>query len=200
MRVLLLCHGFNSLSQRLFTALREDGHEVAVELDIADAVTLEALRLWRPDVLIAPYLKRRLPPAVWQALPCWIVHPGPPGDRGPAALDWAVQDGETTWGVTVLQADGEYDAGPVLAHATFATRADRPKSSWYRQEVAAAAVAAVREAITRHGGGGHGSSASASPLASAPAPALAPARHRAACLPQSVPRWLQALHHAGYRW
>ena len=25
---------------------------------------------------------RRLPAAVWQRLPCWVVHPGPPGGSG----------------------------------------------------------------------------------------------------------------------
>ena len=34
MRILLLCHSFNSLTQRLHVALREAGHEVAVEFDV----------------------------------------------------------------------------------------------------------------------------------------------------------------------
>ena len=43
LRILLLCHSFNSLSQRLFCELRALGHEVSVELDIADRVTEEAI-------------------------------------------------------------------------------------------------------------------------------------------------------------
>ena len=36
MRILLLVHGFNSLSQRLFVELHRDGHELSVEFDIHD--------------------------------------------------------------------------------------------------------------------------------------------------------------------
>ena len=93
MRILLLTHAFNGLAQRLFVALREQGHEVSVELDIADAVTEEAVALWNPDVVIAPFLKRRIPESVWSRRLCLVVHPGPPGDRGPAALDWALLQG-----------------------------------------------------------------------------------------------------------
>ena len=42
MRILLLCHSFNSLSQRLFAVLKAGGHELSVELDISDSVTEEA--------------------------------------------------------------------------------------------------------------------------------------------------------------
>ena len=49
MRILLLTHSFNGLAQRLFCALRADGHAVSVEFDIADSVTEEAVALWRPD-------------------------------------------------------------------------------------------------------------------------------------------------------
>jgi len=150
MRILLLAHSFNGLTQRLFCALREDGHAVSVEFDITDSVTEEAVALWQPDLVLAPYLKRRIPASVWQRVPCLVVHPGPPGDRGPASLDWALLDDAREWGVTVLQADGDYDAGAVWAAAGFAMRA-APKSSLYRREVGQAAVAAVREAIGRGG-------------------------------------------------
>jgi putative two-component system hydrogenase maturation factor HypX/HoxX len=148
MRILLLCHAFNSLSQRLHTVLREAGHEVSVELDIADVVTEQAVRDWAPDLVLAPFLKRRIPESVWRCVPCWIVHPGPPGDGGPNALDWAVWRAVPEWGVTVLQADGDYDAGPVLAHASFKMRA-ATKASLYRHEVIGAAVQAVQEAVQR---------------------------------------------------
>jgi len=149
MRLLLLTHAFNSLAQRLFVELRADGHEVSVELDIADAVTEEAVALWQPDVVIAPFLKRRIPESVWSQRQCLVVHPGPPGDRGPSALDWAVLGGEREWGVTVLQATGDYDAGPVWASRAFAMREGATKSSLYRHEVVEAAVDAVREAIAK---------------------------------------------------
>ena len=56
-RILLLCHSFNSLTQRLHVELRERGHEVAVEFDIHDSITEEAVVLFQPDLVIAPFLK-----------------------------------------------------------------------------------------------------------------------------------------------
>lgn len=146
MRILLLSHSFNSLTQRLHVELRERGHEVSVELDIHADVTRESVTLHRPDLVIAPFLKRAIPDDVWRKVCCLVVHPGPPGDRGPAALDWAILEGATEWGVTVLQADGEFDAGPVWAFRTFPMRR-APKSSIYRNEVTSCAVESVLEAI-----------------------------------------------------
>ncbi|TSE31022.1 putative enoyl-CoA hydratase echA12 [Tepidimonas thermarum] len=152
LRILLLCHSFNSLSQRLFAELRARGHTLSVELDIADSVTEEAVQEFAPDLVLAPFLKRRIPSSVWQRVPCFVVHPGPPGDQGPSALDWAVRDRLLRWGVTVLQADGEYDAGPVWAHASFDMR-PASKGSLYRREVTQAALQATLEAVARFAAG-----------------------------------------------
>jgi putative two-component system hydrogenase maturation factor HypX/HoxX len=148
MKVLFLTHAFNSLAQRLFVELAAAGHEVAVEFDVNDAVTREAVSLAKPDVIVAPFLKRAIAEDIWARIPCLIVHPGVPGDRGPSSLDWAIQDGEREWGVTVLQAVEEMDAGPVWAHASFPMRL-APKSSLYRREVTQAAVACVLEAMEK---------------------------------------------------
>jgi putative two-component system hydrogenase maturation factor HypX/HoxX len=152
MRLLFITHSFNSLSQRLYGELRRLGHDISVEFDIADSVTEEAVALYQPDVVLAPFLKRAIPSSVWSAVPCLVVHPGVPGDRGPAALDRAILRGDTHWGVTVLQAEAEMDAGPVWASATFAMRA-ASKASLYRKEVTEAAVLAVRQALERLAGG-----------------------------------------------
>lgn len=149
MRILLLTHTFNGLAQRLFVALREAGHSVSVELDIADAVTEETVALWNPDVVLAPYLKRRIPESVWSQRLCLVVHPGPPGDRGPSALDWALLQGRREWGVTVLQAVHEFDAGPVWAWRPFAVPGGITKAGLYRRGVCEAAVPAVMEALAR---------------------------------------------------
>ncbi len=148
MRILLLVHAFNSLAQRLYVELAQDGHELSVELDIHDRVTSEAVELWRPDLILAPFLKRAIPAALWQRHRCLIVHPGPPGDRGPSALDWAILRGANYWGVTVLQAEAELDSGPVWGSAAFPMRCAR-KSSLYRNEVTEGAVSALRAALGR---------------------------------------------------
>ena len=113
-------------------------------------------------MIVAPFLKRAIPESVWRQTPCLVVHPGIVGDRGPSALDWAIMNGEREWGVTVLQADAELDAGPVWASETFVMR-DAPKSSLYRHEVTAAAVRAVLAAVQRF-------AASAQPLPATEAP------------------------------
>jgi len=148
MRILLLTHAFNSLTQRLGAELRQRGHEVSVEFDISDSVTEEACALFAPDLIVAPYLRRAIPESVWSHYLCLIVHPGVPGDRGPSALDWALDAGRQEWGVTVLQAEAEMDGGPVWASANFCLRAAK-KASVYRHEVTQAATQAVLQAVER---------------------------------------------------
>jgi putative two-component system hydrogenase maturation factor HypX/HoxX len=148
MRILFLTRSFNSLTQRLYVALTERGHEVSIEYDIADSVAEEAVEAFAPDLIIAPFLKRALPESIWRHHICLIVHPGIVGDRGPSALDWAIINGEREWGVTVLQATAELDAGPIWAGATFPMRA-ACKSSLYRNEVTDAAERAVLLAVER---------------------------------------------------
>jgi putative two-component system hydrogenase maturation factor HypX/HoxX len=153
MRILLLAHAFNSLTQRLYVELAEAGHEVSIEFDVNDRVTGEAVALFRPDLVVAPFLKRRIAESVWRAHRCIVVHPGIEGDRGPSALDWAIMDGEAAWGVTALEANGEMDAGDVWASVDFPMR-DAAKGSLYRNEVTAAAVAAIRSTLERIAAGG----------------------------------------------
>ena len=153
MRILILCHAFNSLAQRLHVELAERGHTLSLEFDINDSVTREAVGLFGPDVVLAPFLKRAIPEDVWRRVPCLIVHPGPLGDRGPSALDWAVLEGAERWGVTLLQANAEMDAGDVWRSIPFDTR-EAAKASLYRQEVTEAAVEAVLDALERLEAGG----------------------------------------------
>lgn len=148
MKILFLTHSFNSLTQRLYAELTALGHDVSVEFDIADAVSEEAVALWRPDLILAPCLKRAIPESIWKKHLCWIVHPGIVGDRGPSALDWAITNNEPEWGVTLLQAEAEMDAGPVWATATFPLRRAK-KASLYRQEVTEAALHAVKGALAK---------------------------------------------------
>jgi len=98
MKILFLTHAFNSLAQRLFLELAARGHDVAIEFDVNDEVTREAVALAKPDLVIAPFLKRAIPWEVWARVPCFVVHPGIPGDRGPSALDWAILEDEPDWG------------------------------------------------------------------------------------------------------
>ncbi len=151
-RILLLTHAFNSLSQRLWAELTERGHELSIEFDIADSVAEEAVALFQPELIIAPYLRRAIPESIWATHVCLILHPGPPGDGGPSALDWAISNGVSEWGVTIVQAEAQMDAGPVWAHASFPMRA-ASKASLYRHEVTDAGVHALLEAVEKFAAG-----------------------------------------------
>ncbi len=152
MRILLVASGYNSLTQRVHVELADLGHEVSVELALGDDVLRDGVRRFDPDLVIGPMLTAAIPADIWSVYPCFIVHPGPRGDRGPSSLDWAIMGGAARWGVTVLQANAEMDAGDIWASAEF-TMPGCSKSSAYRSEVADAAVQAVLLAVARFAAG-----------------------------------------------
>ncbi|SEF16766.1 hydrogenase maturation protein [Streptomyces sp. Ag109_O5-10] len=155
MDILLVASAFNSLSQRVCAELSDLGHRVDVVLagQGPDAVR-RAVRDRHPELIIAPMLKTALPTDVWQQHTCLIVHPGPPGDRGPSALDWAIAGEAAEWGVTVLQAEAAMDAGAVWASETFPVT-PVGKSDLYRNEAADAALTAVHRAVRRYADGSY---------------------------------------------
>ncbi len=152
MRILLVTSAYNSMTQRAHAELVDRGHEVSVELALGDEVMREGVRRFNPDLVIAPMLTTAIPADIWSSWPCFVIHPGPKGDRGPSSLDWAIMSGARRWGVTVLQANAEMDAGDIWASAEF-TMPGCSKSSVYRTEVADAALQAVLLAVTRFASG-----------------------------------------------
>ncbi|MFF8594640.1 enoyl-CoA hydratase-related protein [Streptomyces sp. NPDC015220] len=155
MDILLVASAFNSLTQRVYAELSDHGHRVDVVLAShgADAVRA-AVAGTRPELVVAPMLRTALPEDLWREHTCLVVHPGPPGDRGPSSLDWAITDRATHWGVTVLQAEAAMDAGDIWAATPFET-APVGKSDLYRNEASDAAVAAVLLAVRRYAEGSY---------------------------------------------
>ncbi|NUR00557.1 MAG: hydrogenase maturation protein [Streptomyces sp.] len=153
MDILLVASAFNSLCQRVYAELSDEGHRVDVVLAAHGAEAIRtAVHETRPELIIAPMLKTALPEDIWQEHTCLIVHPGPPGDRGPSSLDWAIAEGALHWGVTVLQAEAAMDAGAVWAAESFPVP-PVGKSNLYRGEASDAAAAAVRLAVRRFADG-----------------------------------------------
>ena len=148
MQILFLVSAHNSLSQRAWIALTDLGHEVAVAVVDSAAEMETAVRVHAPDLVVCPFLKTLIPESIWRRHRCLIVHPGPRGDRGPSSLDWAIELDKPDWGVTVLQAIEDVDAGEVWATCKFGMR-KAAKSSLYRHEVRRAAIEAVLDAIDR---------------------------------------------------
>ncbi|KAI5456126.1 hydrogenase maturation factor hoxX [Mariannaea sp. PMI_226] len=171
MKILFLCTAHNSLSQRLYLALAES-HTITIEYALSSSTMIDATTLYQPDLIICPFLTTRVPRQVHRQFLTLIVHPGPPGDVGPSALDWLLMgddgseddpgellrtqplsaSGRQYWGVTVLQAIEELDAGPVWAFEQFPVHIDDPqltKSTLYRGAVTRAAVTAILAAVER---------------------------------------------------
>jgi putative two-component system protein, hydrogenase maturation factor HypX/HoxX len=148
LRVLFLTSAHNSLSQRAHIALTERGHEVAVAVVDSAAAMETAVARHRPELIVCPMLKKLIPESIWRRHRCLIVHPGPRGDRGASSLDWAVELGMDDWGVTVLEANGDFDAGDIWASRAFRMR-EVGKTSLYRHEVRRAAIEALEEAIDK---------------------------------------------------
>ncbi|KAK6434678.1 hypothetical protein LTR95_009134 [Oleoguttula sp. CCFEE 5521] len=173
MKILFLCTAHNSLSQRLQLTLSRS-HHVTIEYALSDQVMIDAVALAQPDLVLCPFLTTIVPKAVYERVLTLIVHPGPPGDVGPSALDWLLMGddgsvdnadellrkldqepctaGRGWWGVTVLQAIEDFDAGPVWAYQQFPINIDEPgltKSALYRGSVSRAALIACEAAVTR---------------------------------------------------
>ncbi|WP_051906730.1 hemerythrin domain-containing protein [Methylomarinum vadi] len=148
MRILLVSSAFSGLTQRFYTELKEAGYTVSVELHSGDSEQLmEGVALFKPDLIICPFLTHRIPNMLFESTTCLIVHPGIKGDRGPSSLDWAIQNGVGEWGVTLLEAREEMDAGDIWTSKTFPMRL-ASKSSIFNREVTQAAIDCLWEALT----------------------------------------------------
>ncbi|MDW3209621.1 MAG: formyltransferase family protein [Reichenbachiella sp.] len=146
MRILFLVTSHNGLSQRLYCELVSDNQEVQIHVLDTDEQTISVVEDYLPDLIIAPFLKAAIPKLIWEKYVCLIVHPGIVGDRGPSALDWAIMRKEAIWGVTILQAAEDMDAGDIWASEEFEMR-NATKSNLYRHEVTQAASSAIKKAI-----------------------------------------------------
>lgn len=143
MTILLLISSFNSLSQRVYCELKELKHEVEVCLSQQEDLQ-EEIDAINPDIIFCPYLKEYLPKSIYEAYPTFIVHPGIIGDRGHQSLDHAINDEKEQWGVVILKANENLDAGDIYASCNFTMR-QTTKGSLYRNEVCDATSYALKE-------------------------------------------------------
>ncbi len=147
-RILFIVSAFNGLSQHAYVELESRGHDVSVELALNDSIVKEAVARYKPQIILCPFLKEKVPDDIWRKETCIIIHPGIKGDRGPSSLDWAITQNVATWGVTALEAAEEMDAGSIWATANFPMRLSS-KASIYRQEVTEAAVKVILETVEK---------------------------------------------------
>ncbi|WP_167476516.1 enoyl-CoA hydratase-related protein [Nocardia arthritidis] len=148
--ILLLSDAENGLTKRIALALRRAGHSVRTAV-VNDGTDMHAaVRESVPDLILCPYLTKRIPQAIYDRIPTVVIHPGPVGDRGGSSLDWAISRAESIGGVTALGAVAELDAGPIWAWRTF-TLPEARKSDIYNSVVADAAVECALETAGKVG-------------------------------------------------
>lgn len=144
MKILLLCTAFNSQTQAIYTWLKDRGDKVSVSYAISEIQMLEEIEDFSPELILCPFLKAYLPSTIYKNYPTYIFHPGPRGDRGPNALEYALQSHSKKWGVVIFRANEHYDGGDIYAEQDFNVR-DTYKASLYRQEIAQASVHALEQ-------------------------------------------------------
>lgn len=148
MKILLIVTIFNSLTSKVFCKLKDLGHIVSVKYALNNQKMIEEIELFKPDLIISPFLKKILPSQIWKNTPTIIIHPGIVGDRGGSAIDWAVLKDLDTWGVTALQANAVVDGGDIWASREF-TMPKRSKAFIYRNLVSEATLEIVDEILEK---------------------------------------------------
>ncbi|WP_028864781.1 formyltransferase family protein [Psychromonas aquimarina] len=144
-KCLFLCTAFNGLSQKFWVNFSPLFKESRLMVGIDPA----AVQVFQPDLIICPFLDNYIPEQIWSSTPCFIVHPGPPDEAGPSALNWAILEGRTNWSVCIIQANEQWDAGPVWAQAEFKLPT-ASLSSIYRQQISDLAVQILPLALTHY--------------------------------------------------
>ncbi|UFH60777.1 formyltransferase family protein [Sulfurovum mangrovi] len=147
MKILLMCSVFNSLTQAVYTVLIDKGHQVSVAYAISEVQMLTEIEDFEPEFILCPFLKRYLPESIYDNYPTFIVHPGPIGDRGPNALEYALQNHTKEWGVVIVKANKLYDGGDIYAQKNFKVR-ETSKASLYRQEIVRTTLQALEAFFT----------------------------------------------------
>ncbi|CAM6127452.1 unnamed protein product [Calypogeia fissa] len=156
-KVLLFSDANNCMTQRTWLELTGLDLEVYTHFYTDANAMILAAQAIKPDLIVCPFLTKRIPPEIYEnrSVPCLIIHPGPEGDRGMSALDWALLRDEPEWGVTLLQAEKEMDTGAIWSTHNFAVdKLHLPtKSSLYRRECVEAAMKGLHDVLAMIAGG-----------------------------------------------
>jgi len=94
-----------------------NGLPVFQPVKVRSGELLEQLRVWAPDLIVVVAYGRILPRPVLELPPLGSlnVHASLlPKYRGAAPIQWAILNGDTTSGITIMQMTEELDAGDIL--------------------------------------------------------------------------------------
>ncbi|CAM4912645.1 unnamed protein product [Rotaria socialis] len=152
LRILFLTNAHNFMSQAAYLMLKGMGHTVMIELALSSEQMEQVATELKPDFIICPFLTKVVPESLYTKFKTLIVHPGIVGDRGMHSIDWALLEQKAEWGVTVVEAAKEMDAGPIYGTQNFPLDtllpAELTKSKIYRNHAVPAALKAIHQAIT----------------------------------------------------
>ncbi|CAG8732023.1 1703_t:CDS:2, partial [Gigaspora rosea] len=149
LNLLLFSSTYNNMTQRLMNELIRIGHKVTFQIADSDDAMRHAFAQNKPDLIICPTLMKAIPEDIYTKVKCLIVHPGIKGDRGPSSLDWVIIDKKDEWGVTVLEADKEMDAGAIWASENFLVPKVTTKTHLYNSHVINTASKLVLECVEK---------------------------------------------------
>ena len=111
------------------------------------SAVIEELAAFQPDIIVVVAYGNILPPRVLALPPygCVNLHASLlPKYRGPAPLNWALIQGETESGYTIIQMDENVDTGPMLAREAFDVPPDEDAISLGQRMAALGAQGMVR--------------------------------------------------------
>ncbi|MCF6205618.1 MAG: enoyl-CoA hydratase-related protein [Sulfurovum sp.] len=119
--------------------MRDRGYTVDVTY-AGSRKSKEEIEVFDPDMILSPYLIHKVPKAIYERYPTYILHPGPIGDRGAYSLENMVCKAKDGWGAVILKANDVWDGGDIYFEERFGVDAttSRPKASFYRNEIKAA--------------------------------------------------------------
>ena len=123
---------------------------------LRDAAALDAVRRLSPDLVVVAAYGKILPEALLQipAYGCINVHSSLlPAYRGAAPINWAILNGETRTGVTIMYMAKELDAGDIILQTSVEIGADEDALS-LTNRLAELGAAALLKAVAAFEAGG----------------------------------------------
>ena len=129
--------------------VRGTGIEVYSPQSINTQEALEHLRRWKPDLIVVLAYGQILKSSILEVakLGCINVHTSLlPAYRGAAPIQWAIANGESSTGVTIMQMDEGMDTGDIILQRMVTIDSD-DTAGFLHDRLAVAGAELLREAI-----------------------------------------------------
>lgn len=148
MKILILTAAFDGLCQQAYAELVELGHTVGVQSACSDAAMEAAVMHFKPQLVIAPFLKKTIPASIQQQYTVLCVRPGTTADRGPTNSRGSISEGWQDWRISITQSSAEKGCGEIWTSHTLKMRSES-KPNFFRHHIAQAAVKDILDAVDK---------------------------------------------------